>query len=193
MIYAEFFVDAIEAAAQSEAAGRPVYVDVECIKILVGGSRDEIVRIATPEDKKTYADQYSRFRSKAAQQETGTPLAEMPAIGAAMRKTLDGWNVRTVEALAALSDIGCQQVGGNTMALREQAKAYLAKAAGSAVTNKLTVENERMRSQIEELQRQIALLGNAQIAQQSEDDDPLTNLGVDGDDPPAAKPKKAKA
>lgn len=144
--------------AKSDAEGRPVYDDVEYVRIIVPGDKqNEVHRPATEADKRSWPRQYAAFRDGAREAQTGTPLKEWPAINASLVKELAHFHVHTVEQLANLSDANITQMGP-IRSWVEKAKDYIAKAAGNAPMEKMRSELMEKDNQIQAQAKQLAEL-----------------------------------
>jgi hypothetical protein len=64
-------------------------------------------------------------------------------------------NIPTVEALVEVADSNIGNLGPGGYELRAKAKAWLAQAKDSAAAQAIAAENERLKSQIADLQRQV--------------------------------------
>lgn len=103
-----------------------------------------------------YNEQYRAFKNGEAQPLSGTPLSEAPFLKESKRRELKALNIHTVEALAALDGTPLKQIGMGGRELKNQAKAYLEAAAGSADVTHLAAENTALKDQVAELQSQMA-------------------------------------
>jgi len=101
-------------------------------------------------------------RSGESESVDGTPIDEWSAINLAQKAALKAMSFMTVEMLAGASDTQLQKVGMGGFELRTKAKAFLDASAGSAEAQKYAVENERLKSDIEDLKRQVAELASMQ-------------------------------
>lgn len=145
--------------AKSNEAGRPVYDDVEYIrKIVPGDKQNEVHRPATEADKRQFPRQYSEFKSGAREAQSGTPLKEWTAISASQAKELAHFHVYTVEQLANLSDANIQNIGP-IRGLQAKAKDYLEKASGNAPLEKMRAELTEKDSRIATMEKQMAEMG----------------------------------
>lgn len=136
--------------------GRPIFRDVEMIRIRIPGDRDNIVdRQVRKSDIAAYREQYNRWKSGKQQQTTGTPLAQWPKVTAAQVEELAYFGVRTVEQLAATSDVNLQNIGPY-MQLRQQARDWIATARGTAPVEEARAEARRASEEAAELRRQLA-------------------------------------
>jgi hypothetical protein len=171
-----FFTDALLDHAESERKGRPIFRDVEMIQFNFAGDNKRVcVFPATETDPnatreagypvsyaESYGDQYRKFKAGQQQTVNGTPLSEAPFLTEGKRRELRALNVHSVEALAALDGPNLKTLGMGGRDLKNQATAYLERAAGSAdVTG--------MAGKISKLEETVAMLmeENARLAQGS--------------------------
>lgn len=159
----EFYHDTVEDGPKSKKEGRPIYRDVEMVKIIFPADRQRtLVRPAHAEWKKmngkiiTYAirfnEQYKRFKANDTQVVSGTPLSEAPFLTQAQRLSLKALGVYTIEQLASLTGQPLKNIGMSGLTQVEQAKAYLENAKGSADTTRLAADNAALRKTIEQMQ-----------------------------------------
>lgn len=152
-----FFMDAVKNEFKSEQEGRDIYDDLEHVSKIVAGSRDRIVRLATPEDKREYPEEYKRFKERTQNAVSGTPIRELPGIAESFAKEMEFFQVRTIEELAALDDNLIGRMGPGVREKITRAQGYLAAATGEgAQIAKIASENEKLKAQLEELKAQIA-------------------------------------
>lgn len=179
----------------SEAAGRPIYREVEIIEIAYAGNRSTVfvapahseAGFLTDPDTQmrtriTYAQKYNKqylqFKSGEAQSLTGTPIEELPFLTQAKRLELKALNIYTAEALAALDGHPLKMLGPGGRDLKNQAQTYIDNAAKNADASHLKSELDKRDEQIAELQAQVAS---------------LLRGGVSPNSAPAADPKVASA
>jgi len=170
-LFIEFFSEAVEDKRSSREQGRPIFKDEEFIRIrFVGDAKRELVAPAhlkthSARDPETgdnfyisYAERFPRhyeaFRKKA-EVVDGTPLRELVAISAARVAELKALNVHTIEALAKLDGPNLSRLGMGARELKNQAQAYLDKAAGMAVDMKIAAENASLRDEIERMKAEM--------------------------------------
>lgn len=164
--YAEFYMDAVIDEERTKAEGRPIYRNVEMVRIIVPGDmKTEKTGLATagnPPYHLRFAKQYAAFKEQREQVQDGTPLEHWPPLDKATVMTLKAMKVHTVEQLAGLTDTHLNFMGARQ--LRDNAKAWLQEAeAGSAVMS-LRNENESLRREIEALKN--TLVGRGESASQ---------------------------
>lgn len=171
-LHVEFFTEAQENKSKSAKEGRPIFDDVEFVRIrfagdqknvlvapahMTGTIRDEITNLPL-----TYAQRFPRhyeaFRAGQAYLGSGTPVKEAPFLTEAQRRELAALNIHTLEALADMDGAGLARLGMGGRALKDKAIAFIAKASGSADVTKLAGENAAMKEQIEAMQKQMAEL-----------------------------------
>ncbi len=89
----------------------------------------------------------------------GTPIKTWAAVSPAMRESLLELRVRTVEELAIANEETMNRIGMGSRALKQQAVDWLAKADhGAEAVKALQAENETLKSQMLEMQKQLATL-----------------------------------
>jgi len=138
-----------------QPAGRPIFRDVEMIRIVIPGDKDNIVdREVRPSDIQTYRTQYTRWKEGKTQTMAGTPLAQWPKVTAAQVQELSHFHVHTVEQLAATSDVHIQNIGP-FMALRQKARDWIATSRGTAPIEEARAETRRVAEENAELKRQL--------------------------------------
>ena len=111
-LYVEFDMDAIHQPYESEQKGHPIYKDVPHITIMFPGDRTKSVRrpaklkgdASTPSDPERFPRQWAAFQNQTEQAADGQPLEHWPMVNKSDVRMLKDMGIRTVEALAALSD-----------------------------------------------------------------------------------------
>lgn len=168
-LHVEFFMDALEDKAASAAKGRPIFHDAEMIRIRIAGDPKSVlvapahsassVRDPATNQRLTYAllhaEPYKAFKEGVDYVGSGTPLAELPFVTKAKVEELKRLNIHTAEALAGLDGQNLQKVGMGGRELKDQAEAWIAKAAGTADITRMAGENAALREQMEALQAQL--------------------------------------
>lgn len=170
-LHITFFVQALENPAKSKEQGRPIYDDVELVRIrFAGDPKRELVAPAHQayrydrgaERRVTYAEDFARhyeaFKDGKQDLGEGTPISELPFLTESKRSELRALNVHTAEQLAALDGTPLQRIGMGGRALKEQAVAYIEVAKGSAKDTRFAAENAELREQIAAMQEQIAAM-----------------------------------
>jgi len=161
-VYAEFFKDAIIDTQQSELQGRPIYRNVNMLRIMFpGDNTKEVVRIVRmepsgnqPSDPDRFPKQWAAFQNQIEQVQDGTPIEEWPPISKAQALELKAMKIHTVEQLAAVTDANLRWMGARQ--LRDNAIAWLAEAESGAETINLRNQVEALKLQVEALLNQNA-------------------------------------
>jgi len=157
-LFVEFFRRAVQNSFKSEEAGRPVFDEMDFVRITVPGDRyANFESKVTEEHKRRFASRWERYQQGLSQAVTGTPLEQWPQMSVGMVANLKAINVHTVEQLAEMPDQYAQQIMGNHD-LRKKAKLFLDAAAGEAASNKLQAELDKRDIEINTLKEQMAQL-----------------------------------
>lgn len=146
-----FFIEPTQNKAKSEAAGRPIFDNVEMISIINPGSKDEFIKKVDASVREKFGPQYEHWKKTQEQPTDGTPLDMVPFLNPAQVRELQALNVNSLEHLSQLSDAMVQKIGLGGVELRKKAQAYLASAKDSA-------ETQRLAARILELERENARL-----------------------------------
>jgi hypothetical protein len=153
-LYVNFYMRPVLQMTRSDEANRPIYEDVEHVRIMVPGDKLSIVdRIASPDDKSRFADHYAKFRAGAADQVVGTRLEAVPWMSRSKVEEYKFFGVITVEQLASAGDAVGQKFQGFQQD-KQKALAFLEASTGH-------------NSRIEELEKQLAALLAEKQAEQS--------------------------
>ena len=177
-LYAEFYPHAVQNKQKTLEAGRPIYEEMDYIRIMVPGDKSSVIERPirmgnTPmHDNHRFAREFALYKQGSEQQLVGTPLVEWPVISRSQCKELDFFNVKTVEQLADMPDTAVQNFAGVGQ-LRELAKRFMVQAKEGApllqMQTELGVRDEQianMQAQINEL---IGELGETKGKKKSKD------------------------
>lgn len=176
-LYVQFFVEAVQNNFKTEQQKRPIFDEIEMVRIFTPGSRDVMVGKATLNYQLRFPKQYAAFKAGKDLPLEGTPLEEVPFLSVGQVAELKALNIRTLEGLAYMSDAMAQQVMGN-FALRQKAQQLIAANKESEPAEKLAAELKTRDEQIAEMQKAMA-----------EQQEQITKLLAAA----AAKPDTAKA
>lgn len=148
----EFYLEGVHQVAESEKEGRPIFKDVEFVRIIpIGDNKTVLAREASLQDKQKFADEYAVFSKGVGGAFKGTPLTQWPSMLPAQIKLLNHFNVYTVDQLAELDDQAIGRIGPGTRELHEKARAFILKAAGNADSERFASENLAMKEEIARL------------------------------------------
>lgn len=166
-LHVSFYLATKQNKAKSEAEGRPVHDEIEMVRIMWPGDRNQSlsapaqsrsIRVGSkyPTYAERFPDQYKAFKDNVEFIGEGTPLAELPFLSEAQRKDLRALNIFTAETLVSLEGSTLQRLGMLGREWKNKAKAYLDSASGVNNVVQLSSENAEMKSQIEELKAEMA-------------------------------------
>lgn len=165
-LHIEFFNDANHHKRLSAEQGKPVFVDVEMVRIRFLGTPEvhvapahakcaQVNEIGQPSRWITYAEKYHRhyrtWKESGDNAVQGTPLDEATFLTAAAKSTLRAMEIKSVEAVASMSDQIAKQVGPMALNWRDDAKTLLAKQEDNSTVLQMRSEMDRMRAEIERL------------------------------------------
>lgn len=202
-LHVEFYKSTKEDKAASIAEGRPIFTDVEMVKINFPGDRKR--ELHAPADETTYIrphgqvsykdrfpQHYAGFLLGAGETIIGTPLSALTLTDSRVAE-LGTHRIKTVEQLAGLTSLDIPKFGSTIREDHAEAKAYLeANAGGSDVAE--------LKARIAELE---ALAGAAASKTDEPDDEPedefsdMTNADIKaaikaaGGTVPSGKPNRA--
>lgn len=170
-LVAIFYSDVVKNEAKSAEAGRPIFDDVDLVKIITPGSRDTFVGDATPEYQARFPRQWARYKAgKDQNSASGTPLNQLPWLTPGQIAEFNALQVHTVEHLAGMSDALAHKFMG-FHAMRDRAQAYLEAAKSAApfqqMEKKLQDANDQLAEQKrinEAMAERLAALENASKA-----------------------------
>ncbi len=142
---------------KSVEAGRPIFDEIALVKIITPGSRDNFVGDATEEYQHRFPVQWARYKAGKTQQDSGTPLSQLPWMTISQVAEFEAVGCKTVEQLVGMADSISQKFMGHHQ-IKQRAQAYLDAAKESAPTIRLQAELEKRDTQIKELQTQVAAM-----------------------------------
>lgn len=161
-IFPRFYMGTKEDKAKSKEAGRPIFRDVEMIEIRIAGDNKNVINTKVREqDIERWPAQYQAFKENQEQPLEGTPIKELTILTESKRQELLAINIRTVEALANLSENGIKRLGMGGRELVKKAQAYVKQSEGLAPINELVEENGKLREELDAMKAQIAQLSKS--------------------------------
>ena len=165
---AKFYTHTVQDVGLSNSRGRWVGRDVEMVRVIIPGDKHNIVeRRIKPSDKIQYAKEYEAFRKMEDHVPDGTLLQTWPMLSRAQVEDMRYMNIFTVEQIAGLPDDKLSALGLGGRMWRNHAKAFLEASRTGAVPAQMVAENERLRSSVEMLTKQLQDLSNRFEIQQS--------------------------
>lgn len=157
-LFVVFYMGVVKNEGRSVDEGRPIFDDVECVRIIVPGDRNNMIdRPASAVDKARFAKQYALFQQgrKEEDQLSGTRLTDWPYLTRGQCEEFRYLGLRTVEQLAECRDDVCAKVPGLSQ-LKRNAALWLDKAKGAAEASKAAKELETQNNRIAHLEKVIA-------------------------------------
>src|SRR5262245_11167061 len=163
----DFYMDSVRDDAASNAAGREIYREVERVRLIIPGiTATVVVHNVNQGHIQRWPQYYEAFKRGLEAPISGTPLEQWPYLNASQVRNLRAHEVRTVEEIAALSDQACSQLGPGAMEMRTRARAFLNDAVYEAFLNQVNAERDQLKvevvtlqHQVDELSRQLMILG----------------------------------
>lgn len=156
-----FYREPIKNELKSVEAGRPIFDEIDLIKIITPGSRDTFVGDATYEYQQRFPAQWGRYKSGRDQASSGTPLNQLPFLSMGQVAEFNAVGCTTIEHLVGMSDSLSQKFMGH-FALKQRAQEYLDAAKGAAPTLRLQSELAKRDEQIAELQATVQAMVDRQ-------------------------------
>lgn len=153
-LFVKFYEDSVQNNFESTKAGHPVFEDKVFVSIIVPGSADQMNRIATDADKERFPKQWATYERNAEDPVDGWKIDQWTLLTPARVNDLRHMNFHTVEQLAAASDTQISKLMGG-QDLRAKAQAALALAEDQAAVQVYAAENERLKTDIDDLRRQV--------------------------------------
>lgn len=140
----------------TEKQGRPIYTQVEYVHIFAPGDKTtDIHRKVRDSDKERFSDAYAQFQADQEQVADGTPLDELTILNVAQKAELRALGFRTVEHLAAMTEVQMDRVGMGARKIQRLAQSYIENAEGGGDSAKMVSEIERQSAEIESLKAQL--------------------------------------
>ena len=151
-----FMRKAVQHNGKSEEAGRAIFEEREYVEIHIAGDNKSVIcRKVEDRDKARWPTQYEAFKRNQEAPIEGTPLKEWPILTVSQIAELEAMNVRTVEALAELSDTGINNYGMGGRELVKQATAFLDVSADAKAAQKYAKKAEKLTKEVKMLKDQI--------------------------------------
>jgi hypothetical protein len=175
----KFYLAPLQNQQKSKDEGRPIFEDKEFIKIMIPGSKSNVIdRVVRQSDFSRFPEHYRRFKARIDQDLVeGTRLEEWPGITRGQCEELKFFNVFTVEQLATLAASSAGNIMG-IQALKTKATIYLDSSKDNATAEKFAeleakyeallarVDNEEPAPKVKRKRRSKAEMEAAKTAEQ---------------------------
>lgn len=104
-LHVQFYSRAVPQSKLSEEAGRPIFADVDHVRIMTPGDKLNIIdRIASEDDKQRFAGHWEKYQGGRGEEIIGTRLEVVPWMTRSKVEEYKFFNLHTVEQLAHASD-----------------------------------------------------------------------------------------
>lgn len=156
----EFSIEAVQNKSKSEEEGRPIFDQREVVKIITPGQRDNCVLLADEiivgtrppmSAKELWPDHYAAFKRGEMRAVTGTPLEHWPPLTKARVAELKAAGLFSVEEYAEVPDNIIGKLGMGARGERDQARAFIDSAKGSAQVTAMAAKIEQLQAMVEQL------------------------------------------
>jgi hypothetical protein len=151
-LWVRFEKKAVKNAFKSEMEGRPIYEEVNYVRIQQPGERDVYNQPATQDHIRRFPKQWEAFQKGAEQIPEGTPIALLFPNEEAVREVLLDLKILTVEQLASCSEHAIERLGMDGRRYVAKAKAALDKSEALKEVTLLTHKYNESQDQIKVLQ-----------------------------------------
>lgn len=112
-----------------------------------------------------FKEQYKSWKERNGSTEIGTPLETWAKLDIALISHFKSEGIRSLEQLASVSDTNLHVLGINARAWRDGAIKHLEAIAQAAPFDEIKADNDRLREQLEAMQKQMADLMGGQSVQ----------------------------
>jgi hypothetical protein len=160
-LFVEFVSRSVQDEVQSRDAGRPVFVQVDYVRIRQPGERDEILRPAHRGDQQRFARRWQAYQEGRQELPAGTPLSILFPNNPEVVENLKYDKIFVVEQLAALNDTAIGNIGLGGRQFVDKAKAFLAAASNGKGLQELFAEVDQLAAGLKAKDERIKALETA--------------------------------
>lgn len=177
--YIEFYVTAVDDPKRSVEVGYRVTKDVEMVRIIQPGSRDNLLKPAQqwldeikrkflegthdcfPEEWiSAFRKKYELWKEGLEAPPMGTSVKEWPLLSPAQVQNLLACRLLTIEDVAEMTEQAMLQFGMGARELKEKAREWI---KGKEVANAIAQENQELKKELAELRELVASLKAAEV------------------------------
>lgn len=145
-----FYRDVQKNETKSTEQGRPIFDEIDVVKIISPGQRDSFVGDATEQYQQRFPQQWARYKAGREQGDgSGTPLNMLPWMSMSAVAEFKALNCHTIEQLVGMPDSVSQRFMGHHQ-IKQRAQAYLDAAKDSAPLLKLNAELQKRDEQLQQ-------------------------------------------
>lgn len=151
-----FYKRAVHSEVKSAQAGRPIYEDMDYVRIQQPGETTQVVdRPARDDDKRRWPAQWQAYASGKDQVAEGTPLGLLFPRHPSAIAMLQALGIMTVEHLANASATAIASIGMHGQDYVNYAQKYINGASSGAAFHQMQMENEQMKRDNNRLQKTV--------------------------------------
>lgn len=188
-----FYKRAVHNEVRSAQEGRPIFVDMDYVRIQQPGETTQVVdRPAQQSDKQRWPQQWAAYAAGKDQVAEGTPLGLLFPRHPSAVAMLQAIGIMTVEHLANASATAIQAIGMHGQDYVNYAQKYLHGAANGAHFHQLQHEleqqkrnNDRLTKQLDEMSHQMAQMNGMLLANAGVGHSPMPGVPRQVAPPPA--------
>jgi hypothetical protein len=175
----QFYKGKVQNNFETEMKGRPIFMDMDFVRIFVPGDKNNVIdTIARDDHKQRFPVQWARYQNAniSRQDQIGTPVEQWPQVTPAQAEELRALKFYTVENIAMASDANINKIGMiagmSGYSFREKAQKFLQVAEKVEANNEAEAKfkaaeakNEELSLQIQELTRKMSEMQQAFMSQ----------------------------
>lgn len=157
-LIAKFYKNAIFNEFKSNQEGRAIYDEIDYIRIITPGSRDDFRTEVTVEYQRRFPEQWAQYKASQEQAVSGTPINMVPWLSIGQVEELKFFHITTVEQIIDAPDTIAQKFSG-FQSLKQKAKAFLDSASSEAEKTRLEGALKERDAKISSLEQNLAAMG----------------------------------
>lgn len=158
-----FYKKAVKNEFETQAQGRPIFMDMDYVKISVpGDTTTEIDQPVRDDHKRRFPLHWAHYQNmtQGDAKEVGTPLSQWPRLTISQVEELRALKFYTVEAVASASDQNIQRIGMiagmSPYAFREHAQRFLKVADSDSATAEAEAKAKAAEERAAQLEARLA-------------------------------------
>lgn len=148
----QFFKTAVENPAKSKKEGRPIFDEVEMVRVFFAGDKNQRpCFVVDDEHRKRWPKEYEAFKKGEEFAASGTPLEKWPQMTTAKVAELKALGIFSVENLAEVPDGNLGALGMGAREWREKARAFIKLGKDTAIVSEQAQEIAVLKEQVARL------------------------------------------
>jgi hypothetical protein len=152
-LHVTFYRRPVQNDFRTQIEGRPIFDEIEMVKIYIPGDTTTVIDAPVREDhKRRFPRHWAYYESTQGKEnlQAGTPLSQWPLLGPAQVEELKALKFTTVESIATASDLQLGRMGSAggmaATALRDKAVRYLTVANDTSAVDHAKAELEAIKA-----------------------------------------------